>query len=50
VGLRNTLTGDTLSSEAAPIILEAIAFPEPILSVAIAPKTKLNRKTEKRAP
>jgi translation elongation factor EF-G len=50
VGLRNTLTGATLSSEGAPIILEAIAFPEPIISVAIAPKTKLNRKTEKRAP
>jgi elongation factor G len=42
-GLRNTLTGDNFSSEAVPIILEAIAFPEPILSVAIAPKTKPNR-------
>jgi elongation factor G len=42
-GLRNTLTGDTLSSEAAPIIPEAIAFPEPILSVTMEPKTKPDR-------
>ncbi len=40
VGLRKTLTGDTLSSERAPIILEAMAFPEPVISVAIEPKTK----------
>jgi elongation factor G len=40
VGLRATTTGDTLCDEAAPILLEAIQFPEPVLSVAIEPKTK----------
>ncbi len=40
VGLRVTTTGDTLCDEAAPILLEAMQFPEPVLSVAIEPKTK----------
>ncbi|MCX5781247.1 MAG: elongation factor G [Elusimicrobia bacterium] len=40
VGLRNTSTGDTLCSEEKPIILEAINFPEPVISVAIEPKSK----------
>lgn len=40
VGLRATTTGDTLCDETAPILLEAIQFPEPVLSVAIEPKTK----------
>ena len=40
VGLKNTFTGDTLCDRAHPIILEAIRFPEPVLSVAIEPKTK----------
>jgi elongation factor G len=40
VGLKNTFTGDTLCDEQAPIILEAMKFPEPVVSVAIEPKTK----------
>ncbi len=40
VGLRNTTTGDTLCDEREPIILEAIEVPEPVISVAIEPKTK----------
>ena len=40
VGLKNTTTGDTLCDEKAPIILEAMEFPEPVIRVAIEPKTK----------
>ncbi|HXG43023.1 MAG TPA: elongation factor G [Dehalococcoidia bacterium] len=40
VGLKNTFTGDTLCEEQAPIILEAMKFPEPVVSVAIEPRTK----------
>jgi elongation factor G len=40
VGLRNAKTGDTLCVEQAPIVLEAMEFPEPVISVAIEPKTK----------
>jgi elongation factor G len=40
VGLRNARTGDTLCLESRPIVLEAIEFPEPVISVAIEPKTK----------
>jgi elongation factor G len=40
VGLRETTTGDTLCDESRPIILEAIKFPEPVISVAVEPKTK----------
>ena len=40
VGLKNTTTGDTLCSENAPIILESMEFPEPVIRVAIEPKTK----------
>jgi elongation factor G len=40
VGLKSTLTGDTLCSEAEPIILESIDYPIPVMSVAIEPKTK----------
>jgi len=43
VGLRKTLTGDTLSSEHAPILLESMAFPEPVISVAIEPKTRVDQ-------
>jgi elongation factor G len=43
VGLKRTTTGDTLSSESAPIRLEAIVFPEPVISVAIEPKTKADQ-------
>jgi elongation factor G len=40
VGLKKTYTGDTLCEQDKPIILEAITFPEPVISVAIEPKTK----------
>ncbi|MBI4097635.1 MAG: elongation factor G [Candidatus Levybacteria bacterium] len=40
VGLKDTSTGDTLSDETKPIILEKITFPEPVISLAIEPKTK----------
>lgn len=40
IGLKNTTTGDTLCAEGSPIILEAMDFPEPVISVAIEPKTK----------
>jgi elongation factor G len=40
VGLRNAKTGDTLCVEGSPIVLEAMEFPEPVISVAIEPKTK----------
>ena len=40
IGLKSTTTGDTLCTESAPIILEAMDFPEPVISVAIEPKTK----------
>jgi elongation factor G len=40
VGLKDTTTGDTLCADNAPIILESMKFPEPVISVAIEPKTK----------
>ena len=40
VGLKNTFTGDTLCAQDQPVLLEAIKFPEPVISVAIEPKTK----------
>lgn len=43
VGLKNTGTGDTLSDEEHPIILESMEFPEPVIDVAIEPKTKASQ-------
>ncbi len=43
VGLKHTLTGDTLCDEKSPLILESIEFPEPVISVAIEPKTKADQ-------
>jgi len=43
VGLKVTTTGDTLCDEAHPILLESITFPEPVISVAIEPKTKVDQ-------
>ena len=40
VGLKNTLTGDTLSDPSKPMLLEPIKFPEPVISIAIEPKSK----------
>ena len=43
VGLKDTKTGDTLCDEKAPILLENISFPEPVISIAIEPKTKADQ-------
>ncbi len=43
LGLKNTFTGDTLCDFDSPIILESIRFPEPVISVAIEPKTKADQ-------
>ena len=40
VGLKNTTTGDTLCDESKPVVLESMQFPEPVIRVAIEPKTK----------
>ena len=40
VGLKDTTTGDTLCDEKNPVILESMEFPEPVISVAVEPKTK----------
>lgn len=43
IGLKNTTTGDTLCDESNPIILESMEFPEPVINVAIEPKTKASQ-------
>jgi elongation factor G len=43
VGLKFTTTGDTLAVDSAPIVLESMSFPEPVISVAIEPKTKADQ-------
>ena len=43
VGLRDTTTGDTLSDPAHPIVLESIEFPDPVIQIAIEPKTKADQ-------
>jgi elongation factor G len=40
VGLKQTTTGETLSTDTAPIVLESMTFPDPVISVAVEPKTK----------
>lgn len=42
LGLKDTFTGDTLCDEATPIILESLFIPEPVISVAVEPKTKVD--------
>jgi elongation factor G len=43
VGLKATTTGDTLAAENAPIVLESMTFPEPVISVAVEPKSKADQ-------
>jgi elongation factor G len=43
VGLKDTTTGDTLCDEKSPVILESMTFPDPVISVAIEPKTKADQ-------
>jgi elongation factor G len=43
IGLKSTTTGDTLCAENNPILLESITFPEPVISIAVEPKTKADQ-------
>ncbi len=43
IGLKATTTGDTLSAEATPIVLESMTFPDPVISVAVEPKSKADQ-------
>jgi len=43
VGLRNTFTGDTLCTAQQPIVLESISFPEPVIEIAVEPKTRADQ-------
>ncbi|GFH41613.1 elongation factor G [Lactococcus hodotermopsidis] len=43
IGFKDTTTGDTLSAEDSPVILESIEFPEPVIQIAIEPKTKADQ-------
>jgi elongation factor G len=43
VGLKNTTTGDTLAAESAPIVLESMTFPDPVIAVAVEPKSKADQ-------
>jgi elongation factor G len=43
VGLKTVITGDTICSDAAPVVLEAIDFPEPVIQLAVEPKTKADQ-------
>ncbi len=43
MGLKNTSTGDTLSAQSAPVILESMTFPAPVINVAIEPRTKADQ-------
>ena len=42
LGLKSSFTGDTLSDTSAPVVLESITFPDPVISIAIEPKTKVD--------
>ena len=50
VGLKQTFTGDTLCDATQPIVLETIKFPEPVISVAIEPKTKSDARQDVDGP
>ncbi len=43
VGLKNTVTGDTLTDEDSPLLIESMHFPEPVIALAIEPKTKVDQ-------
>src|SRR5438045_565572 len=43
VGLKHTTTGDTLAAEAAPVVLESMTFPEPVIAVAVEPRSKADQ-------
>ncbi len=43
VGLKNTMTGDTICDQDKPVVLESMEFPDPVMSIAIEPKTKVDQ-------
>ena len=43
MGLKNVITGDTICDEKHPILLESIDFPEPVIQLAVEPKTKADQ-------
>src|SRR5690606_36860209 len=43
VGLKDTITGDTLCDEKSPVILESMNFPDPVISIAVEPKSKADQ-------
>ena len=43
VGFKNTTTGDTICDEQHPVVLESMEFPEPVIDIAIEPKTKASQ-------
>ncbi len=43
VGMKNTTTGDTLCDPDNPVLLESITFPEPVIAIAVEPKTKVDQ-------
>src|SRR4029078_4443425 len=49
-GFKNTTTGDTLAVDTAPIRLESMTFPEPVISVALEPKTKAAQQKHRAEP
>jgi elongation factor G len=49
IGFKNTRTGDTLCDPSAPIVLEALEFPEPVIHVAVEPKTKADQEKMSKA-
>src|SRR5690606_18965109 len=49
IGLKNTRTGDTLCDPSNPIVLEALEFPEPVIHVAVEPKTKADQEKMSKA-
>ncbi len=50
LGLKDTFTGDTLCHSSQPILLESIRFPEPVVSVAIEPKSRVDQDRIGEAP
>jgi elongation factor G len=50
MGLKNTTTGDTLCGPEAPVILESMNFPAPVISVAIEPRRRATRSVSARDP
>ena len=43
VGMKNSTTGDTISDESAPVVLDTITFPDPVMSIAVEPKTRADQ-------